>query len=178
MNFAIVDIETTGYFTTENGITEVAIYVFDGEKIVENFETLINPEKYIPQRIQQFTGITNAMVAQAPTFNKVAATIHQLLCQNIFVAHNVNFDYSFLKSHLQSAGFSLETKKLCTVHLSRKIFKGLPSYSLGNLCSSLEININSRHRAAGDALATLEVFKKLMQNDSKNYIQQKLTSQK
>ena len=172
--YAIVDIETTGSYASANGITEVAIYVFDGKSIIDKFETLINPRQPIPRYIQSFTGITDEMVANAPEFEQVAGKIYELLNENVFIAHNVNFDYSFLKSHLLRAGHDLRSKKLCTVRLSRKIFPGFPSYSLGNLCRSLEININNRHRAGGDAEATVRVFSKLLENDKEDFITKSL----
>jgi DNA polymerase-3 subunit epsilon len=172
--YAIVDIETTGGYASANGITEVAIYVFDGNKVTEKLETLINPCQPIPRYIQSFTGITDDMVANAPKFEDVATNIFRLLNENIFIAHNVNFDYSFLKSHLLKAGHDLKSKKLCTVRLSRKIFPGFPSYSLGNLCRSLQININNRHRAGGDAEATVKVFSKLLENDKEGFITKSL----
>ena len=172
--YAIVDIETTGGYASAHGITEVAIYIFDGKKVIEKFETLINPRQPIPRYIQSFTGITDEMVANAPEFEKVAEKISYLLNENIFIAHNVNFDYSFLKSHLIRAGHDLKSKKLCTVRLSRKIFPDLPSYSLGNLCRSLEIIINNRHRAGGDAEATVKIFGKLLENDKEDFITKSL----
>ena len=172
--YAIVDIETTGSYASANGITEVAIHIFDGEKITEKFETLINPGQPIPRYIQSFTGITDEMVADAPSFEEVAESIYELLSENIFIAHNVNFDFSFLKSHLLRCGFELKSKKLCTVRLSRKIFPGFPSYSLGNLCRSLEIEINNRHRAGGDTEATVKVFRKLLDNDREDFIAKSL----
>ncbi len=172
--YAIVDIETTGSYASANGITEIAIHVFDGEKIIEKFETLINPKQPIPRYIQSFTGITDEMVANAPEFEEVAEPIYRLLSKNIFIAHNVNFDFSFLKSHLLRTGMELKSKKLCTVRLSRKIFPGFPSYSLGNLCRSLQIDIINRHRAGGDAEATVEVFRKLLENDKENFIEKSL----
>src|SRR5215212_3595708 len=152
--YAIVDIETTGGYAAAHGITEISIHVFDGNHVVEKFETLINPCQPIPRYIQAMTGITDDMVADAPRFEDIAATVHRFLHDKVFVAHNVNFDYSFIKSHLESSGHHFHTKKLCTVRLSRKIFPGFQSYSLGNLCRSLEIEINNRHRAGGDAAAT------------------------
>lgn len=168
--YAIVDIETTGGYAAANGITELAIYVFDGEKVIEKFETLVNPGQPIPRYIQAFTGITDEMVADAPRFEDVARPVYNLLRENIFIAHNVNFDYSFLKAHLADAGHYLETKKLCTIRLGRKIFPGFPSYSLGNLCRSLDIEIINRHRAGGDAAATVELFRQLLRNDKENFI--------
>src|SRR3954471_11719980 len=168
--YAIVDIETTGGYAAANGIIEICIKIFDGEKIVEEFETLVNPEKNIPRYIQAFTGITNEMVEDAPRFEDVAEKIFTYLQGNIFVAHNVNFDYSFVKSHLDFYGYTFSAKKLCTVRLARQIFPGFPSYSLGNLCQSLEIEIINRHRAGGDTAATVVLFKKLIENDVKGSI--------
>ena len=135
--YAIVDIETTGGHATGNGMTEVAIFIHDGNGVVDKFHSLINPQQKIPTYITALTGISNAMVASAPSFEEIAADIFALLEGHIFVAHNVNFDYSFLKHHLKNCGFSLSTKKLCTVRLGRKVFPGLPSYSLGNFCWSM-----------------------------------------
>lgn len=172
--YAIVDIETTGGYAAANGIIEISIQIFDGEKITEQFETLINPDQSIPRYIQAFTGISNEMVKEAPRFEEVAEKVYTLLQGNIFVAHNVNFDYSFIKSHLEFYGYSFHAKKLCTVRLSRQIFPGLPSYSLGKLCNSLEIELNNRHRAGGDATATVVLFKKLLDHDTKQLIQTSL----
>ncbi|HVG42333.1 MAG TPA: exonuclease domain-containing protein, partial [Chitinophagaceae bacterium] len=108
----------------------------------------------------------NDMVQDAPRFSEVAEKVFKLLEGKIFVAHNVNFDYSFIKNHLQFYGFTLNAKKLCTVRLSRQIFPGYPSYSLGNLCQSLGIDLENRHRAAGDSAATVTLFRLLLQNDN------------
>lgn len=170
MTYAIVDIETTGSYAANNGIIEISIQLFDGEKIVDQYETLVNPGQNIPRYIQAFTGISNEMVQDAPRFEEVAREVFYLLQDKIFVAHNVNFDYSFIKNHLEFYGYTLNSKKLCTVRLSRQIFPGLPSYSLGNLCHSLGIEINNRHRAGGDAQATAVLFRKLLENDTKEAI--------
>jgi len=172
--YAIVDIETTGSYAAANGITEISIHVFDGEKVIRKFESLVNPGQPIPRYIQSMTGITDAMVADAPSFEDVAEDVHEILKDNIFVAHNVNFDYSFVKAQLENCGLSLNSKKLCTIRLSRKIFPGFPSYSLGNLCHSLGITIRDRHRAGGDTEATVQVFRLLMENDKEDHIQKSL----
>ncbi|HWC54683.1 MAG TPA: exonuclease domain-containing protein [Chitinophagaceae bacterium] len=172
--YAIVDIETTGGYAAANGITEISIFIFDGNKIVEKFQTLVNPCQPIPRYITAFTGINDEMVANAPRFETIAEQVYRILHDKIFVAHNVNFDYSFVKEGLHAAGYSFNTKKLCTVRLSRKIFPGFPSYSLGNLCESLQIKINDRHRAAGDAEATVKVFQKLLAHDKEQHIQKSL----
>ena len=172
--YAIVDIETTGGHASANGITEIAIFIHDGERVVKHFETLINPLQKIPAYITSLTGIDNFMVADAPLFEEVAATIYELLNDTIFVAHNVNFDYSFVKHHLKAASFELAEKKLCTVRLSRKTFPGLPSYSLGNLCRSLALPIDNRHRAGGDAKATVKLLEHCMANGGTEHIAQML----
>lgn len=174
MTYAIVDIETTGGYAATNGIIEICIKVFDGENIIEEFETLVNPNQAIPRYIQAFTGINNEMVQDAPQFEEIAERVYTCLQGNVFVAHNVNFDYSFIKSHLEFYGYTLHTKKLCTIRLARQIFPGFPSYSLGNLCNSLEIDLVNRHRAAGDASATVVLFKKLLDNDVKRVIETSL----
>lgn len=168
--YAIVDIETTGGHASANGITEIAIFIFDGQTIIQQYETLVNPGLPIPRYIQSLTGITDEMVARAPSFKEVAEKVYTLLHDKIFVAHNVNFDYSFLQYHLQVQGFKLKSKKLCTVRLGRKIIPGQPSYSLGNLCRSLRIPLEHRHRAAGDAAATVKLFALLLSQDSQNAI--------
>ena len=172
--YAIVDIETTGGHASANGITDIAIILHDGEKVYHRFETLINPNQPIPVYIQALTGINNDMVKEAPTFAEVAAEIYELLHDKIFVAHNVNFDYSFVRHHLSAAGFDLQCKKLCTVRLSRKIIPGYPSYSLGKLCYQLGIDNESRHRAMGDAFATATLFSLLLKNDKENHVQTSL----
>jgi DNA polymerase-3 subunit epsilon len=172
--YAVVDIETTGGYAAANGIIELSIKIFDGDRVTEEFETLVNPLQPIPRYIQAFTGITNEMVEDAPPFGEVAQKVFDFLQGNIFVAHNVNFDYSFLKSHLEGCGYAFHAKKLCTVRLARQVFPGLPSYSLGNLCQSLEIELKDRHRAGGDAAATVILFQKILNNDSRGLVQASL----
>jgi DNA polymerase-3 subunit epsilon len=170
MNYAIVDIETTGGHASANGITEISVYIHDGERVVKHFETLINPQQIIPKFITSLTGIDNAMVETAPAFDEIADVLFDLLNENIFVAHNVNFDYSFIKHQLKQSGYDLTAKKLCTVRLGRKVFPGLLSYSLGNLCRSLKINIENRHRAGGDARATVKLFEYMLANGAQTHI--------
>jgi len=160
--YAIVDIETTGGYADNNAITEVAIVLHDGNGEVKRYETLIHPRQTIPRYVQALTGITDEMVADAPLFEEVAPTIYEWLKDCVFVAHNVNFDYSFLKHQLEASGLHLDCKKLCTIRLSRKIFPGIPSYSLGNLCQHLGISVENRHRAGGDADATVRLFETIL----------------
>ncbi|RYY99989.1 MAG: DNA polymerase III subunit epsilon [Chitinophagaceae bacterium] len=170
MEYAIVDIETTGGYAAANGITEISIHVYDGESVIEKYESLVNPGMAIPRYIQGFTGINDAMVKDAPFFEEIAAEVFAMLEGRVFVAHNVNFDFSFVKSQLAHCGFTLTGKKLCTVRLARQLFPGYPSYSLGNLCHSLGIDIENRHRAGGDAAATVILFQKLLAADAKGAI--------
>lgn len=172
--YAIVDIETTGGHASANGITEIAICIHNGKKVIERYSTLVNPRRDIPIYISALTGITNEMVQNAPPFEDVAHDVYHLLNNKIFVAHNVNFDHSFVRYHLAAAGYELQCNKLCTVRLGRKIIPGLPSYSLGKLCRHLGIENESRHRAAGDAEATAQLFSLLLQSDKGNHIPQAL----
>ena len=169
--YAIVDIETTGGYASSHGITEIAVYIHDGNRVVKHFETLINPQQNIPRYITALTGIDNSMVANAPSFEEIAETLFELLQAKIFIAHNVNFDYSFINHHLKAAGYTLAVKKLCTVRLGRKVFPGLPSYSLGNLCRSLQIPIDNRHRAGGDAKATVQLFEHCLASGGNEHVQ-------
>ena len=172
--YAIVDIETTGSYAANNGITELAIVLHDGNKITDRYETLINPLVPIPPYIQVLTGIHSGMLNDAPVFSEIAVHVYELLKNAVFVAHHVNFDYSFIKHQLESCGYELDTKKLCTVRLSRKVFPGLSGYSLGKLCRDLDIPILNRHRAGGDADATAILFEKILKNDSQGAVRQML----
>jgi DNA polymerase-3 subunit epsilon len=107
------------------------------------------------------------MVATAPKFYEIAKQVVQITANRIFVAHNSSFDYNFIKSEFEQLGYNYQRKTLCTVELSRKLLPGHRSYSLGNLCNDLNITINGRHRAEGDALATVELFKRLLERYEK-----------
>jgi DNA polymerase-3 subunit epsilon len=164
--YAILDIETTGLSASAEKITEIAIYIHDGRQITDSFSTLLNPEKKIPYRIIQMTGINNQMVEHAPKFYEVAKKIVELTEDKIVVGHNVRFDYGFIRNEFKSLGFDFQRKTIDTVKLSRKLIPGKPSYSLGKLCQSLGIENHSRHRAEGDAMATVKLFEMLLSIDS------------
>ncbi len=172
--YAIVDIETTGGYADHHRITEIAIYHHDGLQITDHYHTLLNPDRKIPQFITGLTGITSRMVEEAPAFETVAEEIMGWLKDRIFVAHNAQFDFSFLKKEFEGVGVNWQTKKLCTVRLSRKIIPGLESYSLGRLAESLGIKIPDRHRAGGDAQATARIFSLLLQRDQDGVISKAL----
>jgi DNA polymerase-3 subunit epsilon len=163
--YSIIDIETTGLNSGTDRITEIAIIIHDGEKIVDQFETLINPECHIPHHITGLTGINDRMVRDAPRFYEVARKIVELTEGKVFVAHNASFDYNFLKNEFRQLFFNFNRKTLCTKKLCRKLIPGMNSYGLGNLCKSLEIQNPSRHRAGGDALATVRLLEYLLKID-------------
>jgi len=171
MKFSIIDIETTGGRSKQNKITEIAIINIDDSEVVESYSTLINPERSIPAQIQYLTGITNEMVQHAPKFYEVAKKIVQLTTDRVFVAHNVHFDYSFIQQEFRDLGFTYQRDLLCTVRLARKIIPGHTSYSLGKICKDLDIHIksNERHRAMGDAKATVELFKMITKRKSESF---------
>ena len=158
MEFAVVDIETTGSTPQSAGITEIAIVIHNGVEVTGKYVTLINPRHKIPPFIVNMTGISDEMVAAAPLFEEVAPQIYNLLNGRIFVAHNVSFDYSFVHYLLGRSGFQWSAPKLCTIKLSRRVFPGLEKYGLGSLTRDLGIRIEGRHRAWGDAAATAQVL--------------------
>lgn len=163
--FAIVDIETTGGNAQYGGITEIAIILHNGTNIEGTYETLVNPQQHVPRYITALTGISDYMLADAPSFEAIADKIYSLLNGRVFVAHNVNFDYSFIHHRLQQCGYNWQAKKLCTVRYARKVLPGKQSYSLGNITRELDIAITNRHRAGGDAIATVALLEQLMQQD-------------
>jgi len=162
--FAIVDIETTGSLPKQDRITEIAIALHDGHKVVETFETLINPERPIPRNITQITGISDNMVETAPKFHEVARRIVEMTEGAVFVAHNVRFDYHFLQAQYASLGFQYKRQKMCTIRLAKKAFPGLRRYGLDALSRHFSIVNNGRHRAMGDVMATVQIFEKALQN--------------
>lgn len=166
MLFAIVDIETTGGNPGLGGITEIAAILHDGSRVVDTYHTLINPQRPIPGFITGLTGIDQKMVENAPTFAEIADELWEFLEDAVFVAHNVNFDFSFIRSAFEALGRNFQARKLCTVRLSRKVFPGLRSYGLGRICSHLHIEIENRHRALGDAEATATLFGMMMEKDA------------
>ena len=163
--YAIVDLETTGGRAARDRITEIAIILHDGEKELDRFESLINPERAIPRNITQITGIDDKMVADAPKFYEVAKRVVEITEGAIFVAHNVRFDYGFLKEEFSRLGYTFTRKNLCTVRLARKAFPGLRSYSLGNLIRHFGIKVKDRHRAMADTQATVELFERILHQD-------------
>ena len=170
--YAILDIETTGGKFNEEGITEIAIYKFDGHAVVDQFISLVNPEKEIQPFVVRLTGINNKMLRNAPKFYEVAKRIVEITENCTLVAHNTLFDYRILSTEFDRLGYNFNRNTLCTVELSEKLILDQPSYSLGKLTKALGIPMTDRHRASGDALATVQLFKILLDKDiNKNIIQ-------
>lgn len=175
MMYAILDIETSGGKFNEEGITEIAIYKFDGEHVVDKFISLVNPERKIDAFVSNLTGITDSMVKNAPKFYEIAKRVIEITENCTFVAHNVSFDYRVIQTEFRRLGFDYQRLTLCTVALSKKLLPDQDSYSLGKLCKSIGIPILERHRANGDAMATVKLFKILLDKDvEKNILSEAL----
>ena len=173
--YSILDIETTGGKFNEEGITEIAIYKFDGHTVTDQFISLVNPEKPIQEFVVKLTGINNKMLRNAPKFYEVAKRIVQITEGTTLVAHNAEFDSRILNTEFKRLGFEFHRNTLCTVELSRNLIPDEKSYSLGKLCKSLGIPMSDRHRASGDALATIQLFKLLLEKDNdKKIVQQSI----
>jgi DNA polymerase III subunit epsilon len=164
LSYVVVDTETTGgraYYGDR--ITEIAAVVVRDGKIVEMFETLVNPERPIPYFVSQLTNITWAMVKDAPTFDRIAPDVMRVLEGNVFVAHNALFDWRFVAAELsRTANQRLRGRRLCTVGIARKVLPQLPRRSLDHVARYYGIEITGRHRAGGDALATAKCLIKMM----------------
>lgn len=163
--YAILDIETTGGQFNEEGITEIAIYKFDGHEVVDQFISLVNPEIPIQPFVVKLTGINNAMLQSAPKFFEVAKRIIEITSDCVIVAHNASFDYRILRTEFRRLGYDFEARTLCTVELAKKLIPEQTSYSLGKLVRALGIPMADRHRASGDAMATVKLFKMLLEKD-------------
>lgn len=164
--YVILDIESTGGKYNEEGITEIAIYKHDGNKIVDEFVSLVNPERKIQSFVVGLTGINNQMLHDQPKFYEIAKRIIEITEGCIIVAHNAKFDYRMLRLEFDRLGSKFERQTLCTIKLAEKLLPNLKSYSLGKLVKKLEIPIQNRHRASGDALATVKLFELLLSKEN------------
>lgn len=174
MKFAIIDIESSGGNPKRDRIIDIAVYLHDGQKIINSFTSLVNPETSISPFITKLTGISNDMVADAPRFYEIARQIVDITNDAIFVAHNVDFDYAYLRNEFKRLGFNYTRPKLCTINLSRRILPGHTSYGLDTLCRELSIPVSDRHRADGDARATTLLFEVLLECDQGHQLQHEL----
>lgn len=176
LQFAVIDIETTGGYAIDNGIIEIAVLITDGDIVSDSFYAMINPGITIPPFIEKLTGITNEVIQSQPSFESVAEQLFALIHDKVFVAHNVNFDYSFVKYHLGQQGYHLDSQKLCTIRLARKVVPGLRGYGLDKICNHLNIKIEGRHSAFGDAAATTKLLHQLIQKGGANHIDKMLAT--
>jgi DNA polymerase-3 subunit epsilon len=168
--YAILDIETTGGQYNEEGITEIAVHKYDGHDIIDTFISLVNPEREIQPFVVNLTGINKNMLRNAPKFYEIAKRLIEITTDCILVAHNTEFDYRILRTEFSRLGFNYVRRSLCTVELSKKLIPDLKSYKLGRLCRSLGIPVTDRHRANGDAIATIQLFQYLLDKDLKKTI--------
>lgn len=156
---AIVDLETTGAHPLHDRVTEVAVIEVEDGEVKDEWATLVNPECAIPAAIQALTGITNDMVAGAPTFGRLAQSLHERLAGRVIVAHNARFDYGFLREEFARAGLAFRAKTLCTVRLSRRLYPGHARHNLDSLISRHDLECRARHRALGDAQAVWQFLR-------------------
>ncbi len=168
--YAILDIETTGGKFNEESITEIAIYKFDGHNVIDKFVSKINPKKPILKYVERLTGLNNNMLEKEPKFYQVSEAIIEITKNSILVAHNAEFDYRVLSTEFNRLNYEFKRNTLCTIALSRILIQNQSSYSLGRLTKSLGIPLVNRHRAEGDALATVKLFKLLLEKDTINSV--------
>ncbi|MCO5258873.1 MAG: exonuclease domain-containing protein [Crocinitomicaceae bacterium] len=175
MIFSVIDVETTGGNPKSSKITEIAIFRHDGHQVIDKFVSLVNPEMPIPEFVSNLTGISDGMVQNSPKFYEIAKDIVEFTKDTVFVAHNVSFDYGMIRSEYRRLGYDYRLPHICTVQTSRKLLPNLESYSLGKLTKSLGIQLNGRHRAGGDALATAELLSLLIEKgDVGQFIQDEI----
>lgn len=155
----VVDIETTGMSSHRNRITEIGMIKTDGFRILEEFHTLVNPGRPIPNAITLLTGITDESVETAPYFEDIAEKVHSFFEGAYFLAHNVNFDFSFIKRQLNGLGYDFQPRLLCSVKLSRNLYPQVKGHSLEKIIARHGIQVDARHRALDDALAVTEFMR-------------------
>lgn len=168
--FAFVDIETTGPNSKKDKVIDVSVKVVKNNQLIASFESLVNPQRYIPSFIQNFTGIYPDMVVGQPVFKEIAQDLYEILDGCIFVAHNVRFDFNFLKAEFQRVGLNFNAEKLCTVKLSRKLFPEYTKHNLDCIIERCNLKIDLRHRAEADCLALVQFWDYLHQNLDPEYL--------
>jgi DNA polymerase III subunit alpha, Gram-positive type len=161
-SYIILDIETTGLSKYRHKITEIAAIKVENNKVVDEFQTLINPQRPIPTFITNLTGITNEMVQTAPTIDKIIPHFLSFVGDSVIVAHNATFDFGFIDHNAKIVGASFDNKKLCTRKLANRLLPDLPSKKLGLICNHLGIVNEQEHRAMADVKVTAEIFSKFL----------------
>lgn len=171
MKFAVVDIETTGLFHQGHAITEIAVVHLDQGVPECVFHRLINPGRAIPREISHLTGIHAGTLKDAPPFREILPELLKVLEGRVFVAHNVNFDFQFLKAQIEACGAALNVKRVCSMRYARKLLPNLTSYRLAAICKALNIENSGQHRAKSDAMATANLFGQLMAKDDTKHLE-------
>jgi DNA polymerase-3 subunit epsilon len=168
--YSIIDIESNGAGFRKECIIDIAIFRYDGHKIVDQFISLVNPESDITPFVQKLTNISPKMVKTAPKFHELAKRVVEITEGTTLIGHNIDFDYRMLRQSFQRLGYDFKINTLDTIPLAKKLIPNEVSYSLGKLVRSLGIPLVNAHRAEGDARATLELFKLLVSKDTENEI--------
>jgi DNA polymerase-3 subunit epsilon len=166
--YVVVDIETTGGNNSYNRITEIGMVKLIAGVEIDRFQTLINPQRRIPANITRLTGISDDMVQDAPIFAEIADAVAQFTQDAVFVAHNVNFDYGFIKQEFARLERDFRRPKMCTVREMRRTYPGLPSYSLANLTRHFDIEMEQHHRALSDAKAAAQLLTLVFAKDDES----------
>ncbi|MCB0737021.1 MAG: hypothetical protein KDC92_05875 [Bacteroidetes bacterium] len=162
MKYAVLDLEASGGNHRTTRITDIAIYIYDGEQVIDHYQTLVNPGKKIDVYVSKLTGITDKMVAKAPYFEQIAGKVQELIKGCLIVAHNVSFDYKLLIAEFRRLDINWRSDRLCTLELSRALLPELESHNLLKVAHFLGIENQSHHRADGDAKATVEILDKFL----------------
>jgi len=162
LDYYVIDTETTGGSPTQDKIIEIAVIHWRDGIIYDRFSTLVNPGIRIPAWITALTGIDDSMVDAAPAFSEIAKPLRELLDKGIFAAHNAPFDFGFIQGEFARLNENFIRPQICTLKLARRLLPHLKSRSLGALCEHLLIDVYDRHRAFGDAEATVYVLKNLL----------------
>ncbi|GAA5120258.1 VRR-NUC domain-containing protein [Luteolibacter yonseiensis] len=157
--YVVVDVETTGGRAAHHRVTEIGAVKVRGGRVIDRFSTLVNPGRRIPREITRITGISDAMVADAPEFSEISGAFREFVGKAVFVAHNARFDHGFLREEYHRIGENFRCPTLCTVVAMRRFYPGLPSYSLARLAGHFGIPLESHHRALCDAEATAELLR-------------------
>ena len=173
-NFVFVDTETTGYDNRRDRVIEIGIIKVENGEPSETFHTLLNPNQYVPEFIENYTGISSAELETAPSFDQIADKLLALMEGSVFVAHNVNFDYGFLKNEFLRVGVDFNPDRLCTVRLSRRLYPSLGKYNLSNLIAKLDFDCPNRHRAFDDAHVLWQLYQKARNEFGLEYLVESL----
>ena len=160
--YCVLDLETTGFSATTEKITEVGIMKIKNGKVLDEFSCFVNPEKHIPQRVSEVTNITDDMVADSETIDKVFPKILDFIKDSVLVAHNAPFDMGFLKQNAKNLGYEFDYTYLDTLSLAKDLFPDYKKYKLGKIADNLGIKVEVAHRALDDVDTTVKVFNVMM----------------